>query len=285
MPERQSPSEDKLNDVIVAYLEAAEAGWAPAHAQVLNAYPELHAELAEFFRNRESVERITGPLRDVARAAAELPSGEPLGRLGDFQLHHEIGRGGMGVVYEAEQISLRRKVALKVLPFAAAVDPRQLQRFRTEALAAANLQHENIVPVFAVGTERGVHYYAMRFIDGQSLSAVIAARRGPGEKAHDDATVPYVANAQVDTVLNTTQQAPASSQAISARQYPRWVARIGHQAALALEHAHQMGIVHRDIKPAVNFNGALNERLNRGRVHHVCFDRQGLASRGLDLIC
>ena len=80
----------------------------------------------------------------------------------------------MGVVYVAEQLSLRRRVALKVLPFAAAVDARRLQRFKTEALAAANLQHEGIVPVHAVGCERGVHYYAMQYIEGQSLAGLIA---------------------------------------------------------------------------------------------------------------
>src|SRR5207249_11044002 len=85
----------------------------------------------------------------------------------------EVGRGGMGVVYEAVQLSLGRRVALKVLPFAAALDGKQLQRFKTEAQAAAQLHHTNIVPVHAVGHERGVHYYAMQFIDGQSLAALI----------------------------------------------------------------------------------------------------------------
>ena len=80
----------------------------------------------------------------------------------------------MGVVYEAEQISLNRRVALKVLPFAATMDPRQLQRFRNEAQAAACLHHANIVPVYGVGCERGVHYYAMQLIEGQSLAQVIA---------------------------------------------------------------------------------------------------------------
>jgi len=252
MADRSSPADAKLNDVIVAYLEAAEAGWAPPAEQVLTAYPDLRAELAEFFRNRDSVERIAAPLRDVARAAAEFPADEPLGRLGDFQLLREVGRGGMGVVYEAEQISLRRRVALKVLPFAAAIDARHLQRFRTEAMAAANLQHENIVPVYAVGTERGVHYYAMRFIDGQSLAEVVASRRGAAA-GPDDATGPYLANAEVPTVPDATAPAPASGSTgreLPARKYHRWVADIGRQAALALEHAHQSGIVHRDIKPA-----------------------------------
>src|SRR5262249_45372704 len=93
--------------------------------------------------------------------------------LGDYRILREIGRGGMGVVYEAEQLSLGRHVALKVLPWAAAMDPKQLQRFKNEAQAAAQLHHTNIVSVYAVGCERGIHYYAMQFIEGQTLAALI----------------------------------------------------------------------------------------------------------------
>src|SRR5262249_60276724 len=94
----------------------------------------------------------------TASAATEL------GQLGEYRLLREVGRGGMGIVYEAEQLSLHRRVALKVLPFAATLDPRQLQRFKLEAQAAAQLHHSNLVPVFAIDCERGVHYYAMQFI-------------------------------------------------------------------------------------------------------------------------
>ena len=94
-------------------------------------------------------------------------------RLGDFRIVRMIGRGGMGIVFEAEQVSLRRRVALKVLPFAAALDPQQLRRFQIEAQAAAQLHHTNIVPIFSVGCERGVHYYAMQYIEGQTLAALI----------------------------------------------------------------------------------------------------------------
>ena len=104
-------------------------------------------------------------------------SAELAAPLGDFRIVREVGRGGMGVVYEAEQISLRRRVALKVLPFAATMDPRQLQRFQNEAHAAAQLHHTNIVPVHYVGCERGVHFYAMQFIEGHTLASVIAELR------------------------------------------------------------------------------------------------------------
>ena len=110
------------------------------------------------------------------RSAAGRP-GPGLGTLGDFRILREVGRGGMGVVYEAEQLSLGRRVALKVLPFAAVTDPKQLQRFQIEAQAAAQLHHTNIVPVYAVGCERGVHYYAMQFIEGETLAGVIEELR------------------------------------------------------------------------------------------------------------
>src|SRR5262249_58965555 len=100
----------------------------------------------------------------------------------DFRIVREVGRGGMGVVYEAVQLSLGRRVALKVLPFAATLDARQLQRFKNEAQAAAHLHHQHIVPVHGVGCERGVHYYAMQFIDGQTLAALLEERRSRSEE-------------------------------------------------------------------------------------------------------
>src|SRR5262249_6036763 len=118
---------------------------------------------------------------------------EPMvaGPLGDYRLLREVGRGGMGVVYEAEQLSLGRRVALKVLPFAAALDARQLQRFKNEAQAAAHLHHPNIVPIHAVGVERGVHFYAMQLIEGQSLAALIRGlRQAEGREPADEATAP-----------------------------------------------------------------------------------------------
>src|SRR5207302_8616720 len=105
------------------------------------------------------------------------PEIQPQGPLGDFRILRQVGQGGMGVVYEAEQISLGRRVALKVLRFAGALDVRQLQRFKNEAQAAAQLHHQNIVPVYAVGCERGVHFYAMQLIEGQNLAALIAELR------------------------------------------------------------------------------------------------------------
>jgi WD40 repeat protein/serine/threonine protein kinase len=166
------------------------------------------------------------------KAAAGL---EPLPELGDYQLIREVGRGGMGVVYEARQVSLGRRVALKVLPFAAALDRGQLERFRTEAHAAAQMHHTNIVPVFSIGCDRGVHYYAMQFIDGRTLAQIIHDER-QAEPVEREPSRPQSRT----SLLGSTGQ----------RARHRLVAELGIQTAEALDYAHRLGIVHRDIKPA-----------------------------------
>src|SRR5262249_50947861 len=115
---------------------------------------------------------------------APAPASPPrLERLGDYRILREVGRGGMGVVYEAEQVSLGRHVALKVLPSHALLDPRQLQRFQREARAAARLHHTNLGPVYGVGEADGLHYYVMQFIQGRGLNVVLDELRRPGSQA------------------------------------------------------------------------------------------------------
>jgi len=216
-------------------------------------YVERYPEIAELLRG---VLPGLGLLRrpDVEAALAD---GDPnlAAPLGDFRLVREIGRGGMGVVYEAKQLSLNRTVAVKVLPFAAALDPRQLQRFKNEALAAASLHHEHIVPVYSVGCERGVHFYAMEYIDGLSLAAIIAElRRVAGlEPADSERTVPYSSPAGAPPAAgrDTTPLAALTTEGSTRSPgYFHNVARLGLEAAKGLEHAHQVVVWHRDIKPA-----------------------------------
>jgi tetratricopeptide (TPR) repeat protein len=158
----------------------------------------------------------------------------------------------MGVVYEAEQISLGRRVALKVLPFAATLDPKHLQRFRNEAQAAACLHHPNIVPVYGVGSVRGVHYYAMQFIEGQSLARVIEELRDSPNSAGVARPASTTAATGPATVSTRGIQpgTPLSQSSVREPAYFRAVAQLGIQAAEALQHAHEFGVVHRDIKPA-----------------------------------
>ena len=176
----KSPSEVRLVEVLDAYLAAAHEGTAPARDVLLAEYPELAEDLEACLASLEFIRQaslIAPPLVPDSNAIEATEGDTGIGDLGDFRLIAEVGRGGMGVVYEAVQRSLNRRVALKVLPFAAAMDPTQLRRFQTEALAAAQLHHTHIVPVYSVGCERGVHYYAMQFIEGQTLAQAITERR------------------------------------------------------------------------------------------------------------
>lgn len=160
---------------ILEYRTALDEGQSPNRAALLDQFPGIGEELAACLDALEFVHQVAPRLRDT-RPGEPWPDAHPdltSAALGDFRIVREIGHGGMGVVYEAEQLSLGRRVALKVLPLAAVLDQRQLQRFRNEARAAAALHHQNIVPVHGVGCERGVHYYAMQYIEGQPLSAVI----------------------------------------------------------------------------------------------------------------
>ncbi len=221
------PAEARVLEILDEYLAALRAGRAPDREALLALYPDLAQSLAASFRALDFV-------HDAGRTleAPEAPlDPSPEGRmLGDYRLLREIGRGGMAVVYEAEQVSLGRHVALKVLPFAAVLDPKHLQRFKNEAQAAAHLHHPHIVPVHAVGCERGVHYYAMQYVEGQSLAVAIREMRGGG--AGEGPKTPVSSHG--------SNREPA---------YIRMAAALGVQAAEALDHAHQLGIVHRDVKP------------------------------------
>ncbi|MDX1944548.1 MAG: protein kinase [Pirellulaceae bacterium] len=239
----------RLVDEVADKIEAGETiDWEhyatewPAHVDELRRLAPTLEAMAELAPGES--------LPPKAEGASSARSAE-LQTLGDFRLLREAGRGGMGIVYEAEQISLGRRVALKVLPFAAMMDSRQLQRFKNEARTAATISHPHVVAVYAVGCERGLHYFAMQFIDGRTLAEVIGelaqARSQPtrGEQA-----APYDVPQRVAPDVDTGRLCPLSTAAGQGRGYFRRVAELGIQAARALDHAHECGVVHRDIKPS-----------------------------------
>lgn len=265
----ESPERDPLEEVADAYLARLRAGEQPALSEYQRAHPELANDIAELFpallmmeAGRKCVEQPAEP--DPARLTDEQVPRE----LGEYRLVREVGRGGMGVVYEAWQESLGRHVALKVLPFNNLARPEHLERFRREARAAARLHHTNIVPVFGVGEHEGIHYYAMQFIHGQGLDAVLdevrRLRNAQGESTATKALASTIAGKLLSGRANhpAAVETPGSGSPPAANaaapnltldsqdRYFASVARLGAQAAEALEYAHGQGVIHRDIKPS-----------------------------------
>jgi serine/threonine protein kinase/WD40 repeat protein len=232
------PSDGELAELVELLSARLQAGDQISWEEIRRDHPCCAAELLDLMPTLAVLADLP---RSPGTATATDVGPAALGELGDYRILREVGRGGMGVVYEAEQVSLGRRVALKVLPFAAVLDPRHLQRFHNEARAAAGLHHPNVVPVHAVGCERGVHYYAMQFIDGQSLAAVIAELR----RQADGAPAPTAPRAETvaRTAGLTTERVGRDA------AFCRAAARLGLQAAEALDYAHEMGVVHRDVKP------------------------------------
>lgn len=172
--------------------------------------------------------------------------------LGDFRILREIGRGGMGTVYLAEQCSLRRTVALKVLNPGVSLNPNVVKRFQREAEAAGRLHHPYIVQVFAVGEEDGTHFFAMEYVEGESLDQ-IARRLRKGKKIDGlEMDEESATGEDEDGGLSNEEEREgdsADSTASETQEYILGAARLMAEIADALDYAHRHGIIHRDVKP------------------------------------
>lgn len=302
----QDEQQRRLTEALESYLDQLERGELPDLDALCGRYPDLVDDLRQYIpslRSPSSPKQSGSKPSPVAAAPAppappaaqeveeapvsllppqEDPEPEDIPkRLGDYELLEEVGRGGMGIVFKARQVSLDRIVAVKVLPHAAAWDAKQIARFQNEAQAAAQLSHPNIVSVFSIGKDRGTYYYSMPFVEGISLEQAVRSlgkdpefsleaiapssgsiqRRGPSPKAwikerrgNAGRNASRIAEQITSSVTN-----PDAARAKNEARARKAVERSGHiravielvaQAAEALHYAHQHGIVHRDIKPS-----------------------------------
>ncbi len=286
----KSATDRLLGEVAGEFFDRVLQGEQPQVEDYAQRYPQIAELIRETF---PVIPLIDGSVRDAEPEIASVIRSVGNRRLGDFRILHELGAGGMGIVYEAEQISMGRRVALKILPMAGALQQKHLLRFRNEVRAAAMLDHPHIVSVYSVGEERGVHYYAMQLIRGQSMAEVIQDLRivrdgnqplggdsiqdviaesndrpdsdkNSGKGSVDQRTEDSAKSQPVDadgTVADGSSKrtsdtrpevkanlstAPSSTKD---QGFFRSVAKLGIQAAEALQHAHDLGVLHRDIKP------------------------------------
>jgi serine/threonine protein kinase/WD40 repeat protein len=279
MPSSDSSRDALLERLAEEFVERHRRGERPALSEYADRHPDLAAEIRDLFPALVQIEHlkpVAGDLTgDFIRESGPADGHAPE-HLGDYRILREVGHGGMGVVYEAEQESLGRHVALKVLPRQALLKATYLERFRREAKAAARLHHTNIVPVFGVGEADGVHYYAMQFIRGEALDRVLddlrrlraapdtpTAASPPAEAsvAHSLLTghfaapaTPPIAEPAAPATPATAAEGAHGSSTLSAggpeAHYFRGIARVGLQVADALAYAHRQGVLHRDIKPS-----------------------------------
>lgn len=291
-----------LEQVVDHFTNQFRAGLTPAIASYQKKFPQFAAELGELLSSVALIEGLKRqPSHNHSAAGGATSSEPPLSELGDYCLIRELGRGGMGVVYEAIHQSLGRRVAVKVLSHRLAEDPRAVQRFRWEANAAAKLHHSHLVTVFGVGCSQNHHYYVMEYIEGWALSDLIAGLL-PTDAVVPQATATVEAPPLHSTRIEDTAADPqddfhnpslhaATTTSVITNsglwqelsdpgRRIRWALRALAGIADAVDYANRQAVLHRDLKPAnimVDHDGRVR-LTDFGLVKHL--DQPGITKTG-----
>lgn len=226
------------------YADKARQGLNPSIETYIERYPDMAAQIRELFPMVAALEQWKAD-RESEVLRAQLPDQFKLKQLGDCRLVREIGRGGMGVVFEAVEGSIERKVAVKLLPWRISMVPHRQERFEREAQTIARLRHANIVPIYSFGRHDDYAYYVMQYVESVNLGHIIQAL------SERDQVSPAQ---EIRNQIGSSEQRPDPESGSAERRGMKpdsWksFARIGLQVAQALRHAHRKGVLHNDVKP------------------------------------
>lgn len=246
-PEKPADGLEDLDQILAAFTVQVRGGVSPSVEEVARRHPRFADELRELLPVIASMEQWKR-WREVPGPNGDLDLGQ-ITELGDCEILQEVGRGGMGVVFEARERRMGRRVAVKVLLKKALQGADWRERFQREARIVAQLQHANIVPVYRYGEERGYCYYVMPLVDGVSLSQVIATLKKHGSIQAD--AIRRFKQSGDGIPVGGDPQAPDLVHTGGRLKKNAWgpIVRIALQMTKALRYAHEQGVLHRDIKP------------------------------------
>ena len=231
------------------FADKARAGQNPSIDSYVERYPEMEAEIRDLFPMVAALEQLKSD-RESEVLRAQLPDQFKLKQLGDCRLVREIGRGGMGVVFEALEGSIERQVAVKLLPWRISMVPHRQERFEREAQTIARLRHANIVPIFKFGRHDDYAYYVMQYVESVNLGHIIAAL-SERKQVSPALEIRNELDSSGDALESPSAESANAQAERKGLKRDSWkaFARIGLQVAQALRHAHRKGMLHNDVKP------------------------------------
>lgn len=249
LPQRdESSARDPMEEIASLYLDKLRQGDTIDLDDFVNDYPKIAGDLKDFLSLVCAMEDWKAE-KELQVVKTPMPDEFDIQQLGECKILREIARGGMGVIFEAEQEPIGRRVAVKLLPWKFGTDSKWSKQFRREARTAARLQHPNIVPVFSFGEQDGRFFYVMPLIEGVGFDHLIASLKDDEPAVDIEALIAQIRGAGFGTTTPFQTEITTQTRLFRRNNWSQ-VVKLAAQIAGALRYAHRQGVLHRDIKPA-----------------------------------